>query len=380
MPTIAEFLGIKPSQITFKDHPALPPVAAYGFEVELENAKAWPSVAGWVKKEDGSLRAGKEYIFDGPQSGEDAINSLDAFDAAMKKAQPDPTFRCSTHCHMDIRDLGWVEYERTVLAFMVYEDVFFDHCERTRRNSNFCIPFYKNDWLSAAFGRRILAQTSDRNKWQGTANWPKYSALNLQVTSSFGSIEFRGSHAMVDKLEMLRLAQRLMHIKRIAKEVKATDHYDFVKKIAALGSAKVFTTGVAKDYIMEEGALEQGISTAMHALLTSELEKLGRNTPNIPRQERANDGVDANIRMILGTVVQFNAAALLAVNVAAPHGRPTYTDAIRLVEALNKLNGVDVALSGMVTDINPAYTRYLANHADATRRRLGFTPSNRTLR
>lgn len=377
MPTIAEHLGVNPKSINFEDHPALPGFGALGYEVELENSEGgWPSVKGWVRKEDGSLRDGKEYIFDGPQSGPTALASLEAFHKAMaERVKPDPTFRCSTHVHLDIRDLDFTVYERVILAYIVYEDVMFDMVDRRRRDSNFCIPFYKNDWLSAAFGRRVLAATSDARKFQGCGNWPKYSALNLQVTASFGSIEFRGGHAMTDKRELLSLGQRMLHLKRVAVNSAAKTHYEFLTEIEAMGAHGVFIQGIPGDYVMDEGALEQGMATAMHALMQGEIHKLAPEEAGIfgqaPRQPR--DPRRDTARTVMGHRARLNTGRLLALNVQPPQG-PSMQNALHLLVALNKLNGVTVHLSH-ICDMNVFIGgghRWLIDNVDYIREQYGI--------
>ena len=178
MPVIAEHLGINPNRIVFTGNDILPAVGALGFEIELEGIHGgrWPqNIEGWVRKDDGSLRNGKEYIFAGPQSGDMALNSLRAMAAKMAEVGVDPTFRCSTHVHMDVRDLNWDQYERTILLYMVFEDMFFDHCQPYRRHSNFCVPFQSNDWLSQYFGQRVIGCENVAGKFHHLQMWPKYS-------------------------------------------------------------------------------------------------------------------------------------------------------------------------------------------------------------
>ncbi|WNV48538.1 hypothetical protein [Pseudomonas phage Teru] len=269
MSVIGTQIGFRKNQIKAPEHhEELPAVASFGFEVELEGLDQWPEVAGWDIKNDGSLRNGMEYVFSGPASGEQAINRVEAFANTMEQNPPAPTFRCSTHLHMDMRDVNWKVYERTVLAYMVFEDVFFDHCQPYRRDSNFCIPFFSNDWLSQTFGRRILAPEGDREKVLGLTSWPKYSALNLQVTHNFGSIEFRGAHAMTTRSEMVGLMQRMMCLKAFAIAHEETPLGEFVKVLSDVNLRDIFFLGVAPDYEMSPGGREMGIASASLAVAT----------------------------------------------------------------------------------------------------------------
>lgn len=376
MSLIAEYLGVNPKTLTTERHAAWPGIGALGYEVELENAGKWPAVPGWVKKPDGSLRDGVEYIFDGPQHGEAAAVALEKFHDAMLKAKPDPTFRCSTHVHVDVRDMDFTKYERLVLAYMVYEDVMFDHLDRRRRDSNFCVPFYKNDWLSAAFGRRILAPQENGQKFRGMGNWPKYSALNLQVTANFGSVEFRGGHAMTDKVELLQLGQRMLALKNLAMESKAPDHFSFLNEIKALPIAKAFPMGIRKGYAMDEGALDQGVSTAMHALLTCEMERMGMN-PMVPEGFNAaaparDNGQARAIRTVLDSPTRLDAAALRALNLQAPARETTTKDLLRMLAALNMLEGVNVALTALAPGFSRDFLRHIRNNVEAYNNRLGY--------
>ena len=147
MPVIAEHLGQNPRNIHAEGNDLLPP-GNIGIEIELEGGNdEWPRAEGWELKPDGSLRDGMEYVFDGPQSGDLALGSIESVSDAMEGHGPQPTFRCSTHIHVDVRDLNWTQYERLILLYMMYEDALFDHCEPYRRMSNFCVPFMNNDFL-----------------------------------------------------------------------------------------------------------------------------------------------------------------------------------------------------------------------------------------
>jgi hypothetical protein len=68
MATIGQMLGSNAAPVAL-GHQLLPNVGAVGLELELEGLTRWPDVSGWRKEEDGSLRDGIEYVFDGPRGG-----------------------------------------------------------------------------------------------------------------------------------------------------------------------------------------------------------------------------------------------------------------------------------------------------------------------
>ncbi|AUX83647.1 amidoligase enzyme [Pseudomonas phage NV1] len=374
MPVIAEHLGVNPAAITFTGNDVLPDSGAIGIEVELENleARQWPAVQGWLKKEDGSLRDGKEYIFDGPQSGDQALASIRAFAAAMATAGVDPTFRCSTHIHLDVRDMTWDKYERLVLLYMVYEDVFFDHCQDYRRQSNFCIPFQSNDWLPSTFGQRILAQDRADRKFHGCHQWPKYSALNLQVTGNFGSVEFRGSHALTDEADLIQLAQRMLYLKKYVMEDGSDDHFVFINKVRESALEDVFPVGLKANYVMEPGAKEQGLSAAVHSLITAAMAVRQEPLLNLGgAPANGNRAAQQAIANSLRSRVAWKNDVLLGLNLVAPADRPTILRAIGLMVALNRLEGVQVTLRELCTP-NLEHLAFLRDNLQEFQRMYGY--------
>lgn len=363
MPVIADHLGQR--VIPVEGNEVLP-AGNIGIEIELEgNANGrWPTVEGWDLKPDGSLRDGMEYVFDGPQSGDNALGSIEGLDQAMADFQPEPTFRCSTHIHVDVRDLSWEQYERLVLLYMVYEDALFDHAQAYRRQSNFCIPFMANDWLAEKFGREVIGRADANHKFMGAQHWPKYSALNLQTTSSFGTVEFRGMHAVFTRAELLALAQRMLHIKRFAKASQAANHFDFITEAREAGLRGVFIEGLNDGYEMMEGALEQGVSSAMHSLMVAsrpQPQAFGWNpgNPEPIRAAQANPNAGTMRTMqgsqVLGRRLAWNQARLRDLNIMSPANNPTLEHALKLLDALNRLGGVDVHLRDLVSDYQPLH-------------------------
>lgn len=356
MPTIAEHLGQNPP--VFTAHADFPAVGAVGFEVELENTTVgWPNVQGWQKVEDGSLRDGIEYIFRGPASGVDIRQRIDAFAAALD-GNVDPTFRCSTHIHLDIRDLDWMKYERTVLAYMVYEDLFFDHCMERRRHSNFCTPFLANDWLAQRFGEQVIGGRNDAHKFAACQQWPKYSAFNLQPTARYGSIEFRGGHAMTTVTELNGMAQRMLHLKTLAAKWPGVDHYEFVQNVRALPLDQAFPTGLREGYQVHEGGLDQGVASALHAILAGAAAQAGRSAGRNPAEglpeflrQRADAPRETSreiIRQLGARRVDVNRTYLRQFNLEYPAPRALFSQVAQMVTGVNRVNGLNVDIRQVV--------------------------------
>lgn len=370
MSLIAEHLGLGKDWVAnYESHAELPGIAAFGLEVELENVEGgrWPNIEGWEKKDDGSLRDGKEYVFDGPQSGASAVASVEAMAEALE-GKVDPTFRCSTHCHMDVRDLTWDQYIKVVCTYMVFEDVFFDHCQPYRRQSNFCIPFQKNDWLSQRFGRQVIGAPSDTHRFHHLNGWPKYSGLNLQVTTNFGSIEFRGSHAMVSRGDLLGLMQRMLSIKAyVINTSKADESVEaYLLRLMDEDLRAVFVFGIADNYQENPGAREQGLASAFHAVMSSlqvqqEDAVLG-GLFGRPAADPNTQLIRDTLRAIAGRRLNWNATVLLGLNIQVPRERPTLSAALSMLGTINRLNGVNTHLTNIVQGTENRDLRFLRNN------------------
>lgn len=242
---------------------SLPDVGGIGIELELESSRSFRDVAGWARITDGSLRNGVEYVFDGPQKGEVALASILAMGEYLQRSPADPSFRCSTHIHMDVRDLGFDELEKLVLTYCLYEGVMFDHCSPERRFSNFCVPFFINDSLVQTFAGRYKGAASPRGKLNALSQWPKYTGLNLKVTPEIGSVEFRGSHALTTSEELLGLAQRMLHLKRLVKTVQADSAIQYVQALRRMPLDQAFPTGLRQRYAQDQELADIGYSNAM---------------------------------------------------------------------------------------------------------------------
>lgn len=377
MPTVAEYLGLPKGVIKFTGNELLPDSGAVGIEVELENLndelEGWPRVDGWEKKDDGSLRDGREYVFDGPQSGDTALASINAIAEALD-GNVDPTFRCSTHIHLDIRDMEWSQYEKFVLAYMVFEDVFFDHCDAYRRQSNFCIPFQNNGWLAELFGRTILVR-EEHQKLRACQQWPKYSALNLQTTSSFGSVEFRGSHAMVSAVELIMLSQRMLFLKKFVMEDTSGSHVEFIKRLEGVDLFEVFPDGLAAGYVMNDGAKELGISSAWHAIVAATVAKAAEAAME-PLENPRRDP-DRMARNTMASCMEqtgrgWHIATFQRLSLAAPVGGATFQKAFAIMDAMNRVNGINIKLSDLIDRPSRAHVDYMRHQIQDVRRFYGF--------
>ena len=259
MATIGALIG-RNDVIINPPHTLLPP-GNIGIELEVEGRADWPDVNGWNKEADGSLRDGIEYVFDGPKGGAHAVRNIKAMARMIEENPVDNSFRCSTHIHLDVRDMDFEELRRLVIAYTMMEGVMFQHCSMDRRYSNFCTPFFLNTYLPRLFANS-MKDPRDNNRIHHIGGWPKYTALNLKPLTSYGSVEFRGSHALVTEEGMMSLAQRMLHLKRVAMGMQGTA-LEFTEHLRNLRLDEIFPTGLAAGFMAEEKLLDQGYASAI---------------------------------------------------------------------------------------------------------------------
>lgn len=205
---------IKPTDVYIPDpHRLIQGTRKVGLEVELENIQSWDfDTLRWRVTEDGSLRnSGAEFVLNGPQGGKDLYEACTELDTFLSSQKPDPSWRCSVHCHVDVRDLNADQVRKVILTYLAYEKILFRITGFERFNNNFCqaIGFaqYQLDTLA-----QIWNSGSEVFLLELCNRWNKYSALNFLPLQTFGSIEFRLSSAVWNKSKLMRTANRYLSL------------------------------------------------------------------------------------------------------------------------------------------------------------------------
>ena len=244
-------------------HELLPTTDMVGIELELEGEFDHEHVNGWDIHGDGSLRDGVEYVFAGPAGGASAVRRLENMARFIRQNEVAPTFRCSTHIHLDVGDLDAEQLKRLVMTYALFEDVMFDHCDLSRRFSNFCTPYFNNNTLVERASRYLHDFRHTENRTAQFEAFPKYSAFNLQPIIRLDTVEFRGSGALTTLDELIGLTQRMLHLKRTVREVGAADSTEYLRTINALHPRDVFQTGLRDNYVRDQELADICYSNAL---------------------------------------------------------------------------------------------------------------------
>lgn len=337
MARVARHLGREETPVT-RAGSVLPNVGAIGIELELEGNCRWPEVQGWRRESDGSLRNGIEYIFDGPQMGQEAEDSIHNMGITLSDLNGlAPSFRCSTHIHMDVKDLEVDQVEKLVLAYMMLEPVMFDHCSMERRFSNFCTPMFINTEMTSMFSRLFRNAGEERFKVHNMAHWPKYSALNLKPMTEYGSVEFRGSHALITSNELLDLACRMLSLKQLALRSETSQSAAaFIQSVRSMTLQDIFSRGLREGYVPEEQQMDKCFASALAVVHRPQPNAV----PAPPVGIRPSRTGQPRLDYYRGNV-PVDASVLERYNLFVPPDRTMeINQLIRLVGALRNINGI----------------------------------------
>lgn len=177
--------------------------ALFGVEVEVEGASLPRAVKGFAVKHDGSLRGGKEYVFDSPKNLSEATRLLTLLEKELTTApsKPEFSFRTSVHAHVNVTDLTIKEFQRVLYTLLLFEPAFLRFSGEGRRHNRFCLSSSDADGYlldtvklfgdkeAGAFAEQLLYFSDDNHK---------YSAINLACVKNFGTIELRTMRGTCD--------------------------------------------------------------------------------------------------------------------------------------------------------------------------------------
>lgn len=271
---VSEIFGLRPDNSTVQPHPLVNGSHRVGVEIELENitSRMGRSARYWRQIDDGSLRNnGAEFIFNAPYGGVDLFSAVVEIDSHLHALNPDANLRCSTHVHVDVRDMSVDQIKKMILAYMVLERILFRCSGWHRYKNNFCVAL--------GFAESMIRVLSDNwNKPDNTfirnsvSKWDKYTAINLIPMRDKGSIEFRISEPKWRKGQLLRLCNRFLALKEVAMSWKGTET-ELVLHLAGTHPSQILRKGFLSKIDVQPSDLDLGAKMAMDII----------NLGNIPR-------------------------------------------------------------------------------------------------
>lgn len=193
----------------------------FGLELELEG-RGLPARYGglplgrltWVAHEDGSLRnGGMEYVLSQPCSKAEVEPLVDNLFEYLRSvgARISNTTRCSTHVHLNMKNVKINELAAFVSLWGIFEDVLSNWCGGHRSGNHFALRFSDCDWAVSswvsAFRTGIFEFSRER----------RYLALNAACLQTFGSLEVRTMRGAETTAEIIEWVEMLDLLRTAAK-------------------------------------------------------------------------------------------------------------------------------------------------------------------
>lgn len=173
-----------------------------GIEIEVEGHRLVnqdQEVRNWTITTDGSLRGEAfEYVLKGPLDLGVAKTALVALEDALKanRAVVNTAHRGSVHVHVNCQAYT-LEQIFTILYLWLIVEPLWMHMSGPQRDGNlFCLPSYLSGDMTF-YSEGLLASHREGGAWN-IINRGKYSALNTDCLTTFGSLEFRTFSSQTD--------------------------------------------------------------------------------------------------------------------------------------------------------------------------------------
>jgi hypothetical protein len=269
--TLGAVFGMNTRDLLCNPHPLVVGVDRVGVEIELENLSDLSTrnsrLIHWDVITDDSLRNnGREFITKGDGIGGDVLaNAAVEVEDLLKDYSPDPTWRCSTHMHLDVRDLTVEEMKRLLIAYIFFEKFLFRESGWARYKSNFCVPIGLAQSQVSILSDAFMIDTPESFAEHISCNWGKYTALNLRPCTHLGTFEFRMPQPTFKAMDLLKVANRFLSLKKVAREYTG-DLLGFPDYLDTLTIEDVFPKSLGRNSVFLEEDKVFGYSLAKDLL------------------------------------------------------------------------------------------------------------------
>lgn len=171
-----------------------------GIEIEVEGKNLPPAVnRKWNVVADGSLRGESfEYVFAKPLPIDQVRLALEDLETAFKENESklDFSFRTSVHVHINCQDLTYTQYLNMLYTYFLLEEPFMTFCGKERKGNRFCLRLQDAEGMLDTYN--MLFRSGERGIFDIPHNAVRYSAMNIEATQKYGSLEFRGMRGNMD--------------------------------------------------------------------------------------------------------------------------------------------------------------------------------------
>ncbi len=209
-----------------------------GIEVEVEGSNL-PDIRGdWKTTTDGSLRGeAYEYIFKCPLPRDKVTRALDQLNEGLAHSTVNMNDRTSVHVHVNVQQMSLIELFCFIILYLVYEDVLFKYCGDNREGNLFCLRGKDAEYVIDILEHISVTGEYDMFGDEGL----RYSGINLNALTKFGSLEFRGMRGTVDTEVIQTWTDILLRMKDMSSTLH--DPQEIISSLSTEGYLE-FTTKV----------------------------------------------------------------------------------------------------------------------------------------
>lgn len=185
-----------------------------GVEMEMEGINKFYTTSAMSFTDDGSLKDnGVEFVTIPIKLRYLEIELKRVIESL--KGNVSITSRCSTHVHMNVRDMTATQLSNMVMLYMIFERSLY-RISGNRWDNNFCTPLYMS---------HSMVKTWFKTEQQPMAwSWYKYTGLNLSPiwggeSTKLGTVEFRQLHGTTNVEEIIQWCNLITALKRAAQDM-----------------------------------------------------------------------------------------------------------------------------------------------------------------
>lgn len=209
-----------------------------GIEIEVEGRNLTADVdPRWNVVADGSLRGESyEYVLRKPLPIADVRNVLEALAGNLKDAgsKLDFSFRTSVHVHINCQDLTYTQYLNMLYTYFLLEEPFMTFCGKERKGNRFCLRLQDAEGMLDTYN--MLFRSGERAIFDIPHNAVRYSAMNIEATQKYGSLEFRGMRGNLDVDYIEQWVGAIYRLREFARGMNSpTDVYNLYAELEAQG-------------------------------------------------------------------------------------------------------------------------------------------------
>lgn len=240
MTTVNALWGVSPEPAMLADKyykegtiPVSAPDLVVGLELEIESWAGENRYRGFEFKEDGSLRGSAIEAVTKPTKARYVETLLAGFFKHNDITEDNYSERCGTHVHMNVSDLTLDQLGTFCLLYQVFEKTLFKYAGVDRDSSIFCVP-----WEQAGVSYDLLRYLRNGQAREILRGWRKYTALNLNPVTTFGSVEFRHLPGTCDVEYMVGWINIIGCMYNYS---KAKDYKEVQQKVIDLNTSSAYT-------------------------------------------------------------------------------------------------------------------------------------------